>query len=212
MIGHLRRDDVGEQATADAALGDRFGRRSRLGDLRIETPRFATPASVSGADQFADEDRRRLVIEAFADDLTDAALRLAAAGAELLGFVQIDLFPAPRQILRLTAAAVPLPLRRGRRFGDRFGSGWLHRRRRLGVGQIQPVEQGRAFDPLAAPAERHLHQAVDVGLLRLDLLEEVGHHLAEFGDDGVGVGQLPAEAIDVVGRRHAGLNTAEWSR
>jgi hypothetical protein len=53
---------------------------------------------------------------------------------------------------------------------------------------------------------------VDVGLLCFDLFAEVGHHAAEFGDHGVGVGQHAAEVSDVVGRRHAGFNTAEWSR
>ena len=69
-----------------------------------------------------------------------------------------------------------------------------------------------AFDPLAAAAERHLHEAVEVGLLGLNLLAEVGHDATEFGDDGVGVGQLPAEHLDVVGRWHAGFNTATRPR
>ena len=84
-------------------------------------------------------------------------------------------------------------------------------RRGFGFRRVDPVEQGRAFDPLAAAAERPLHQAVDVGLLGLDLLAEAGHHPTEFRDDGVGVGQLPAEVVDVVGRRHARFNTAGWS-
>ena len=73
---------------------------------------------------------------------------------------------------------------------------------------VDPVEQGRAFDPLAAAPERHLHQAVDVGLVRFDLLAEVGHHPAEFRDHGVRVRQLLAKHVDVVGRRHAVFNTA----
>lgn len=40
---------------------------------------------------------------------------------------------------------------------------------------------------------------VDAGLLRLDLFTEVGHHSAKFGDDGVGVSQLPAEVVAIVG-------------
>jgi hypothetical protein len=51
-----------------------------------------------------------------------------------------------------------------------------------------------------------------VALLRFDLFAMVGHHVAEFGDDGVGVGQLPAEVVDVGSRQHAGLNTAGRSR
>ena len=51
-----------------------------------------------------------------------------------------------------------------------------------------------------------------MSLVRLDLFAEVGHHAAEFSDDGVGVGQLPAEVVDIIRRRHAGLNTVEWSR
>jgi hypothetical protein len=99
---------------------------------------------------------------------------------------------------------VALPPRGGSRFGGRR----LDRRRGLGFGHGHPVEEGRAFDPLAAPAERDLHEAVDVGLLGFDLLAKFGHYAAEFRDDGFGLGQLPAEVVRVVGRRHAGFNTA----
>ena len=120
---------------------------------------------------------------------------------------QVDHFRTPRQVLRLPPPAVPLPLLRGRDF-----DGWrLDRRRNFGFRQRDPVEQGRPFDPLAASAERHLHQPMDVGLLRVDLRAEVGHDAAEFRDHGLGVSQLPAEVVDVVGRRHAAWNTATRS-
>jgi hypothetical protein len=171
--------------------------------------RLTRPTGVGGADQFTDEQGHRLVIEALTDDLADADPGRPAAGADLLGVGQVDLLQAARQVLRLPPPAVPLPPRLGRRVEDRFGGRRLDRRRwLLGVGQIQPVEQGRPFDPLAAPAEGDLDEAVDVGLLGLDLLAKIRHDTTEFGDDGVGVGQLLAERVDVVGRRHAGLNTA----
>ena len=87
----------------------------------------------------------------------------------------------------------------------------LDRRRDLGFGRVHAVEEGRAFDPLAAAAERDLHEAMDVGLLRFDLLAEVGHHAAQFRDHGFRVGQLLAKVVGVVGRRHAGFNTAPRS-
>ena len=198
---------MGEQAGPDAALRDRLGRQDRLGDLRVVALRLARPAGIGGADQFADEDRHRLVIEAFAGALADADLDRAAARTDLLGVAQVDLFPATRQVLRLAPPTVALPLRRGRRFGGRR----FDRRRDLGFGHGHPVEEGRAFDPLAAAAERDLHEAVDVGLLRFDLLAKFGHHAAEFRDHGVRVGQLLAKVVRVVGRRHAGFNTAPRS-
>ena len=78
-------------------------------------------------------------------------------------------------------------------------------------GTVDPVEEGRAFDPLAAAAERDLHEAMDVGLLRFDLFAKFGHHAAEFRDHGFRVGQLLAKVVGVVGRRHAGFNTAPRS-
>ena len=48
----------------------------------------------------------------------------------------------------------------------------------LGFGRVHPVEEGRAFDPLAAAAEGDLHEAMDVGLLRFDLFAKFNHHAA----------------------------------
>jgi hypothetical protein len=104
---------------------------------------------------------------------------------------------------------VALPRRRRNRFGDRgYDNG---RGRRIGFGG-EAVEEGRTFDPLTAAAEGHLHQAVDVGLLGVDLLTKFGHHAAEFGDHRLGMGQLPAKLVDVVGRRQAESNPAGRSR
>ena len=44
------------------------------GDLRVVALGLARPAGIGGADQFADEERHRLVVEAFAGDLADADL------------------------------------------------------------------------------------------------------------------------------------------
>lgn len=75
---------------------------------------------------------------------------------------------------RSAPPAVALPLRRGRYFGNRrFG-----RRRHLGFRRVDPVEEGRPFDPLATPAKRDLHEPMDVGLLGFDLLAEFDHHAA----------------------------------
>jgi hypothetical protein len=68
---------------------------------------------------------------------------------------------------------VALALRRGRPFGDRRFD-----RRDLGFGRSYPVEEGRAFDPLAAAAEGDLHEAMDVRLLRVDLFAKLNHHAA----------------------------------
>lgn len=113
VIDQLGDDDVGEQAAADAAPGNRLGRQIRLGDLRVKAQRLARPTGVGGADQLADEQGHRLVVEAFAGGLADADLGRAAAGADFLGGGQIDLLPAARQVRRLAPPAVPLPLRRG---------------------------------------------------------------------------------------------------
>jgi hypothetical protein len=49
-----------------------------------------------------------------------------------------------------------------------------------------------SIERLARPAERHLHQPVDLGLLGVNLLAEVSHHAAEFRNHGLGMGQLLA--------------------
>src|SRR5437870_1118494 len=95
----------------DAALGDRFGWQDCLGDLRITALLFTGPAGIGGPDQFADENRHRLVVEPFAGALADADLDLATAGTELLGVTEVDLLPATRKVLRLAATTVPLPIR-----------------------------------------------------------------------------------------------------
>jgi hypothetical protein len=100
---------------------------------------------------------------------------------------------------------VALPSRRGGLgFGNRFGH---DRGSRVGF-WVEAVEEGGAFGPLARPAERPLHQAMDVVLLGVDLLAEVGHHGAEFGDHGLGLGQLLSQVVYTLGRRHGGLNPA----
>ena len=65
-----------------------------------------------------------------------------------------------------------LPLRRWRCFGELRFEG----RRDLGFRFDDPVEESRTFDPLTAAAEGDLHEAMDMGLLRFDLLAKVGHH------------------------------------
>ena len=111
VVTPLGDDDVGEQAGPDAALGDRLGRQDRLGNLRIVALQIARSAGIGRTDQFPDEERHRLVIEPFANALADADFECAAAGADLLGFAQVDLFPVARQVLRLAPPAMPLPLR-----------------------------------------------------------------------------------------------------
>ena len=44
---------------------------------------------------------------------------------------------------------------------------------RLGV---EAVEQGSTFDPLTGPAEGDLYEAMNVRLLRIDLVAEFGKH------------------------------------
>ena len=55
----------------------------------------------------------------------------------------------------------------------------------------------RAFDPLATVTESHLHQAMDVRLLRFDLFAKVGRHATQFGDQGFCVRQLLAQVVRV---------------
>jgi hypothetical protein len=81
----------------------------------------------------------------------------------------VDLFATTRQVLRLAPTAVALPLRRGWYFGGRR----FDRRRDLGFGRFYLVEEGRAFDPLAAAAEGDLHEAMRAAGLRFgDLWSE----------------------------------------
>jgi hypothetical protein len=103
---------------------------------------------------------------------------------------------------------VALPLRRGS-FGYR-GRFDNDRGRRIGTG-FEAVEERGAFDSFAAAAEGDLHETMDVGLLRVDLLAKFGHHATEFRDYGVRMCQLLAKIVEVVGQRHAGLNTARRS-
>ena len=72
-------------------------------------------------------------------------------------------------------------------------------------------EEGGAFDPLTRPAEGDLHEAVDVGLLRFDLLAKFGHDTTHFRDHGFRVCGLPAQVGGVVDRRHTLFNTAPRS-
>lgn len=75
------------------------------------------------------------------------------------------------------------------------------------------IQRGRRpWDPLARPAGRHLHEAVDVGLLGVDLHAEVGYQPSEFGDHGLGMGQLATQVVGVLGRRQGGFNTTARSR
>src|SRR5476651_488509 len=131
-------------------FGTASGRKVGLGDLRVEGLLFAGPAGVGLLGDLADEDRRRRVVEAFADRLADADADPGAAGADLLGVAEVDLFPLPGQVRRVLLAAVPVPLQNrlaGRHRGVTRGKDGLRRRR------LVAVEEGGAFDPLAAAAE-----------------------------------------------------------
>jgi hypothetical protein len=101
----------------------------------------------------------------------------------------------------------PFPFRRGWRFGGRR----LDRRRDLGFGHDHPIEEGRAFNPLAAATKSYLHKAVNVGLLRFDLFAKFGDHAVQFCDHGFRVGQLLAQVVRVVSQRHILFNTAPRS-
>ena len=57
--------------------------------------------------------------------------------------------------------------------------------------------------------DEDLAKIADAGNL-LDI-PGVGHDLAEFGDHGLGVGQLPAQVVGVLDRRHGGMNPAPRS-
>ncbi len=50
-----------------------------------------------------------------------------------------------------------------------------------------------------------------MGLLRFNLLAEFDHHSPQLGDQRLGVRQLLAKIIRVVGRRHALFNTTPRS-
>jgi hypothetical protein len=67
------------------------------------------------------------------------------------------------------------------------------------------------FDPLAAAAQRDLHEAMAVGLLRFDLCTEFGDYAAQFRDHGFRVGQLRANVACVVGQGHMLFNSAPRS-
>ena len=95
------------------------------------------------------------------DRLADADLDRAAAGADLLGVAQVDLFAATRQILRLAPATVALPPRHGRHFRGRR----LDRRRDCGFGQVHPVEEGRAPHAAGMSVHRDVdHLQADIGV------------------------------------------------
>ena len=191
---------MGEQAGPDAALGDRLGRQGRLGDLRVVALRLARPAGVGGADQFADEDRHRLVVEAFADALADADLEPCRS--------------THRPSRRRSGRSLP---------GDAAGPSACTADRGPSASSREAL-RGSAARPASGPRRRagsipskrvgpstrspprpkvDLHQAMDVGLLRFDLLAKFGHHAAQFRDHGFRVGQLLAKVVGVVGRRHA---------
>jgi hypothetical protein len=87
---------VGEQTGPDAALGDRLGRQNRLGDLWVVVPRVTGPAGVGGANQFPNEDGRRLIIEAFAGALANADRERTVGSTDLFSFAQLDFYPATR--------------------------------------------------------------------------------------------------------------------
>lgn len=69
----------------------------------------------------------------------------------------------------------------------------------------------RAFDPLAAPAEGNLDEAMDVSLLRFDRFAKFGYHAAQLRDHGSRVRQLLARVGGIVGRRRMLFNTARPS-
>jgi len=67
------------------------------------------------------------------------------------------------------------------------------------TGRRHHAARCRAGLRVAAPTERDLDEAMDVGLLRVDLLAEFGDDATQFRDHGLGVGQPLAEHVDVVG-------------
>ena len=71
-------------------------------------------------------------------------------------------------------------------------------RERSGVGDV--VEQTRPGHPLRSPAERHSHEAVDVGLLLLDRGPQLGNHREEFLVHPPQVRGLRPEVIEFGGR------------
>jgi hypothetical protein len=198
VVDVLRHDHLGEQAGTDPRLRDWFGRQRRGRELRIASRLLATSAGVRRLNDLADEDRRRCVIETFADRLADPDAYPGTARTDLLGLAQVDLFAATRQIRRIVLASVPLP-RRPRRFG--LGHRGRGGRRDGLVGRI--VEEGGAFDPFAGAAEGHLHELGDVVALRVDGAAELTDEGEDFLELGVEVrvvgeqlGDLLAEMND----------------
>ena len=169
---------------------------------RSAVPRLRSDR-VRGPGDLPDEDRRRGVVETFADRLADADANRGATRAHLLGIAEVDLFAPPRQVRRVRVAPVPVPP--GHRHVG-FGRHRLDRRRREFVrptaGEV--VEEGRTFDPFTRAAEVHLHEFGDVVLLLLDGAAEFGNQREEFLDPGVEVrvvgehlGHLLTEGEDI---------------
>lgn len=112
VIDVLRDDDLGEQSGPDARLRHRFRQDRGFGELRVAGRPLAGAAGISRLRDLADEDCRGGVVEPFADRLADADPHRGAAGADLFGLAEVQLFASAGQVRRVRLATVALALRR----------------------------------------------------------------------------------------------------
>jgi len=176
---------VRQQPGADRAARDRLGRQRCLHGLDVVPLLFAAPTQVGRPLQDADEQTGRAIVETLGYVGADADADFSTARAGPLRLREIEHFALAGQIStpRSPAVAPALPDHGrteniGRRHGHCFLSGSAE------------IEERRAVDALAPPAEGEAHQVLNVGVLLIagrpqsgDRGEQLGDHLLE--DAGV---------------------------